>query len=255
MFGKKQLKELSHICAYCGTALKDEYKTLDHVIPQCAGGKGYANNIVICCSACNKAKANQDINTFLDASEERINHFYNYLNLIDNQRGNKNYSEQILKKISSSPYHFEIRPKKKRKKSKKSEKYIQLQQQKEQRKLRLLEPQNIEYRIHGTDIKFKINETQRKILEFYISNPEFTDYKVLAQHFDISIAEVLNHIVQMNNLTGLFVLKHVSKNGIKMNELFYQYLNVEQDNSDLMQYKNQKLQDELDNLINIKETS
>ena len=37
----------------------------------------------------NKAKANQDINTFLDASEERINHFYNYLNLIDNQRGNK----------------------------------------------------------------------------------------------------------------------------------------------------------------------
>jgi len=42
MFSKKQLKELSHICAYCGKALRDTNKTLDHVIPQCAGGKSYA---------------------------------------------------------------------------------------------------------------------------------------------------------------------------------------------------------------------
>ena len=251
MFGKKQLKELSHICAYCGNALKDEYKTLDHIVPKSAGGKGYANNIVICCSACNRKKANQDINTFLDFSEERMNHFYNYLNLIDNQRGNKHYSEQILKKISSSPYHYEIRPKKKkkRKKSQNSTKNIQIQQQ-EQKKIRLLEPQNIEYRINGTDIKFKINETQNKILEFYINNPEFTDYKVLAKHFNISIAELLNHIVQMNNLTGLFVLKHTSKNGIKMNELFYHYLNIEQDNSNLIQ----KQRMESDNLVYIKQS-
>ena len=104
MFSKKQLKELSHICAYCGKALRDTNKSLDHVIPQCAGGKGYANNIVICCKNCNLAKGNLDINTFLANSELRLQNFHNYLRLIDIQRGNNNYSQRILKKINSSLY-------------------------------------------------------------------------------------------------------------------------------------------------------
>ena len=66
MFSKKQLKELSHFCAYCGKALRDTNKTLDHVIPQCAGGKSYANNIVICCKNCNLAKGNLDIKIILN---------------------------------------------------------------------------------------------------------------------------------------------------------------------------------------------
>ena len=39
MFGKKELKELSHICAYYGKALHQKDKTLDHILPRCAGGK------------------------------------------------------------------------------------------------------------------------------------------------------------------------------------------------------------------------
>ena len=223
MFGKKQLKELSHICAYCGKALKDECKTLDHVIPQCAGGKGYANNIVICCSACNKEKANQDVETFLSADESRTDNFYNYLHMIDNQRGNKNYSEQILKKIGRSNYVHEIKPKK-RKKRKKAKRVAE---PKKQKVIKLFEPQNIEYNIYGTDVSFMISETQRKILEFYLNNPDFTDYKELANMLKLKADVVKNNICQINNLTGIFVLKHVSQNGIKMNELFYRYLNID----------------------------
>lgn len=46
MFSKKELKEISHICAYCDKALTEKNKTIDHITPQCANGKGYANNIV-----------------------------------------------------------------------------------------------------------------------------------------------------------------------------------------------------------------
>ena len=31
MFGKRQLKELSHICAYCGAALKEELSNLVNI--------------------------------------------------------------------------------------------------------------------------------------------------------------------------------------------------------------------------------
>lgn len=39
MFGKIQLKNLSHICAYCGISLKNEAKTIDHIIPHVLEGK------------------------------------------------------------------------------------------------------------------------------------------------------------------------------------------------------------------------
>lgn len=206
MFSKKQLKELSHICAYCGKALKEKGKTFDHVLPQSAGGKSYANNIVICCGNCNVNKGNLDINTFLSNSEQRLANFYNYLRLIDIQRGNNNYSQAILKKISSSLYVKEYKSK---------------------RDSRIREEQNIKYNIYGTDVNFKVNETQMKILDFYINNPTFTNYRALARMLNISSTEVKNHICQINNLTGIFVLKHVGQNGIKMNELFYKYLNLQ----------------------------
>ncbi|MCR4881631.1 MAG: HNH endonuclease [bacterium] len=207
MFGKKQLKELSHICAYCGKALKDKDKTLDHILPQCAGGKSYANNIVICCSNCNTRKGNLDINSFLSNSEQRLENFVNYLKLIDIQRGNNNYSQAVLKKINNSLY---------------------IKEYKSKRDIRIKEEQNIAYNIYGTDVNFKVNETQMKILDYYIKNPEFTNYKELARILNLSYTEIKNHIIQINNLTGIFILKNIGKNGIKMNELFYHYLNVEQ---------------------------
>lgn len=221
MFGKKQLKELSHICAYCGRALKEEYRTFDHIIPKSAGGKGYANNIVICCKKCNLEKANQDVESFLSLSSQREENFYNYLHLIDNQRGNKNYSEQILKKIGQSSYSY-MRKKKRNK--------FKVSKQSHQKEIiRIIEPQNIEYDIFGPDFNLNVNvsETQMKILEFYMNSPNFTDYKEVAKQLGLSNSAFMNNIVQINNLTGIFPLKLVSQNGFKMNELFYKYLKIQ----------------------------
>ncbi len=209
MLEKKQLKELSHICAYCGKALRDKDKTLDHVLPQCAKGKSYAYNIVVCCGNCNTKKGNLDINTFLSNSEQRLENFHNYLKLIDIQRGNNNYSQAVLRKINNSLYIKEYRSK---------------------RESRIKQEQNIAYNIYGTDVNFKINETQMKILDYYIKNPKFTNYKELARMLNLSYSEIRNHIMQINNLTGIFILKNVGQNGIKMNELFYRYLRIEQVN-------------------------
>ena len=206
MFSKKELKEISYICAYCGKALTEKNKTIDHITPQCANGKGYANNIVVCCGNCNAKKGNVDINNFLARNEQRLHNFHNYLKLIDIQRGNNNYSQAILKKIEKSLYVKEYKTKK---------------------ESRVRAIQDLEYKIYGTDIVFKVNEMQSKILDFYILNQGFTDYKTLAKELKISRGELKEQILQINCLTGIFYLKEVSKNGIKMNDLFAKYLSVE----------------------------
>ena len=206
MFNKKELKELSHICAYCGKALTEKNKTIDHITPQCANGKGYANNIVVCCGNCNVKKGNVDINNFLARNEQRLHNFHNYLKLIDIQRGNNNYSQAILKKIEKRLYVREFKTKK---------------------ESRIKAIQNLEYKIYGTDIVFKVNEMQSKILNFYILNQDFSDYKALAKELNISRSELKEQILQINCLTGLFYLKEVSKNGIKLNDLFVKYLSIE----------------------------
>ncbi len=206
MFSKKELKELSHICAYCGRALRDKDKTLEHILPQSAGGKTIEGNIVICCEKCNNKKGNMDINSFLASSEARLWHFQNYLNLIDIQRGNEDYSQAVLENINNDLY---------------------VKEYKSMRDARLCEEQNVEYNIYGTDVNFKLNETQVKILDYYIDNPNFVNHKELARKLKISNGELLRHIIQINNLTGIFILKKVSQNGIKMNELFSKYLNID----------------------------
>ena len=168
--------------------------------------ESYANNIVICCGECNTKKGNLDINTFLANSELRLQNFYNYLKLIDIQRENNNYSQAVLRKISNSLY---------------------IKKYKSKRDSRIREVQNIPYNIYGTDINFQVNETQMKIIEFYRLNPNFTNYKELARTLNISSQEIKSHIMQINNLTGIFVLKNIGQNGIRMNELFYHYLNID----------------------------
>lgn len=206
MFGKKELKELSHICAYCGKALKEKDKTIDHIKPKSANGKAFANNIVICCSKCNSGKGNIDINSFLSRNEQRLKNFHNYLKLIDIQRKNNNYSQAILRKIESSLY---------------------VKEHKSKRESRILDIQDIKYHIYGTDIIFSLNEMQSKILDYYLENKDFTNYKELARMLKISYGEIKAQILQINCLTGILRLKQVSQNGITLNDLYYKYLNVE----------------------------
>ena len=85
-------------------------------------------------------------------SEHRFDNFKNYLDLIDIQRENKNYSTAVLKKIYGSSYTKKFKSK---------------------RSKRLNEEQDIEYNIYGTDINFKLNEMQSKILDYYIETPQF----------------------------------------------------------------------------------
>jgi len=46
-------------CQYCGTKLKQEDFTYDHVIPASRGGKTKWDNIVVACVPCNHRKANR----------------------------------------------------------------------------------------------------------------------------------------------------------------------------------------------------
>lgn len=43
-------------CAYCGKMLRDNELTIDHVVPRSKGGKWSWNNLVTCCTQCNRKK-------------------------------------------------------------------------------------------------------------------------------------------------------------------------------------------------------
>lgn len=80
------LKEYVGLCHYCGCdtfrylrgkrpqgkprqarhqAFKDT-ATRDHIIPKCKGGKGMRHNTVLACFACNQAKADKNLEVFLE---------------------------------------------------------------------------------------------------------------------------------------------------------------------------------------------
>lgn len=46
-------------CAYCEKQLCDRTATIDHVIPKHKGGHNTRNNLVCCCTSCNKSKASE----------------------------------------------------------------------------------------------------------------------------------------------------------------------------------------------------
>lgn len=60
------------------------------------------NNIVICCQDCNGLKGNTLINDFLEEYPEKAKCFYNYLNMIDYQIGNSEYSDAVSEVLSES---------------------------------------------------------------------------------------------------------------------------------------------------------
>lgn len=50
-----------YTCAYCDEVFPDRELTLDHVVPQCMGGKTNWTNIVTACTKCNHAKGSKII--------------------------------------------------------------------------------------------------------------------------------------------------------------------------------------------------
>ena len=48
-----------NICQYCGAVLPSSELTLDHVVPRARGGLSTWENLVACCHACNRRKADQ----------------------------------------------------------------------------------------------------------------------------------------------------------------------------------------------------
>lgn len=85
---------------------------------------------------------------------------------------------------------------------------------------RLNAVQNIEYEVPNLNISFKLNKTQTKILDYYLAHPDFTNYKALARELKIGYGEMISHMTKINCLTGIFVMKNVSKNGIRLNEVY-----------------------------------
>lgn len=74
------------------------------------------------------------------------------------------------------------------------------------------EIQNIEYKINLSGKNFYINELKAKILDYYLQNPNFFDYKNFAQELGIG----------KNRL-----IKEISKNGIVLNNLWCENLECE----------------------------
>ncbi len=201
LLDKVELKKLSHICAYCNKALKDSEKTIDHILPKYANGENVIENYVVCCAECNGKKANYDINSFLEENDESAYCFQNYLEMIDNQRKNREYSQSVKRYINAHILS-------------KAKKYPQRKSQ------RYFEVQNIEYEVKNTDIKFCLNKTESKILDYFLANKDFTDYKLLARKLKMSHKELLTHITHINCLTGIFVLKQLKTNGVRVNNLY-----------------------------------
>lgn len=56
---KKVFVRDCYTCGYCGSTLKSETKTIDHVIPVSKGGKTKYNNVISCCTKCNSIKSDR----------------------------------------------------------------------------------------------------------------------------------------------------------------------------------------------------
>lgn len=223
MINLQKLKHLSCICAYCNKVMPMEERTNDHIIPRSANGQTEVNNIVICCQDCNGLKGHTLINDFLEEHPEKAECFYNYLNMIDYQMGNSEYSDAVSEILSESLRMSYLRKKRREKRLKKKQKrsgnkVITTPQE---------EIQNIEYKFGLKGKSFYINELQARILDYYLEYPDFSDYKKLADELGIGKTRLIREITCINNLTGIFKLKKMSENGIILNDLLCENLHNE----------------------------
>ncbi len=215
MLNLQKLRHLSCICAYCGKVMPMNERTNDHIIPRCAGGATETYNIVICCPNCNSLKGAMEVNEFLENNSDKAEFFYNYLNMIDYQIGNNDYSTAIVNNLSESLTNAYFK-----KKVKNKAKRLRYKKNKEKREAfspKFNETQDIEYQFELSGQKFYINELQAKILDYYIKNSNFSDYKSLAERLGIGKTRFIREICCINNLTGIFKIKKMSENGIVLN--------------------------------------
>lgn len=214
MINLQKLRYLSSICAYCGKVMPMNERTNDHIIPRSSNGKTEANNIVICCQDCNSLKGSMLINEFFEKYKKKEDCFYNYLNMIDYQMGNDEYSKAISEVLSESLKKSYIRKKRREKKLRQK-----VKKPVKKTTIQTSEEQNIEYKFELNGKSFCINELQSKILDYYIKNPDFSDYKNLAERLGIGKTRFIREICCINNLTGIFKIKKMSENGIILNDL------------------------------------
>ena len=217
MINLQKLRHLSCICAYCNKVIPMSERTNDHLIPRCAGGKTETHNIVICCSDCNSLKGSMEANEFLENNKDKAECFYNYLNLVDYQTGNDDYSTAIINNLSESLKNTYF--KKKAKKKAKRLRYKKNKENKENLAPKYNEIQDIEYKLEISGKSFCINELQARILDYYLKHPDFSDYKNLAETLGIGKTRFVREITCINNLTGIFKIKKMSENGIVLNDL------------------------------------
>ena len=194
-----------------------EERTNDHIIPRCSHGQTEVRNIVVCCQKCNSLKGNILINDFLEKYPKKAECFYNYLNMIDCQIGNSEYSNAVLEVLSESLKLSYIRKKRREKR---------LRHQKRNSADNIIttpqeEIQNIEYTFGFNGKSFYINKLQARILDYYLEHPDFSDYKKLADELGINKTRLIREIICINNLTGILKLKKMSENGIVLNDLIY----------------------------------
>ena len=189
MINLQKLRYLSLICAYCNKVIPMEERTNDHIIPRCSGGVTETQNIVICCQECNGLKGNTLITEFLEMYPDKAECFYNYLNMIDCQLESDEYSSAISEVLSKSQKMYFLRKKRRAKKLKKK-----LKTQKPQTEIEKDEIQDIEYKYELSGNSFYINKLQSKILDFYLANPTYSDYKSLAKDLGIGLNRLLKEI-------------------------------------------------------------
>ena len=59
------LERENYACIYCDIHASKAKMEIDHVVPKSKGGTDSLNNLVLSCNACNQAKGNQDVQTYL----------------------------------------------------------------------------------------------------------------------------------------------------------------------------------------------
>lgn len=64
-------------CAYCGVKLEINKFTVDHLVPKCNMGKNNIDNLLPCCTQCNKKKGNLSLDLF------RLKTFWTVLTIAD----------------------------------------------------------------------------------------------------------------------------------------------------------------------------
>ena len=72
---RMRLWERDAHCTYCGSPMKRENSTLDHVLPKSQGGLDQPHNLVLSCERCNLTKAGRSAEEWRDhliAACERI---------------------------------------------------------------------------------------------------------------------------------------------------------------------------------------